>query len=227
MWWWKPKKSKPSAPLVKVRRSWSCRDADAARGGQGRLGQVPGLLRPVPGRAEHDEVVAVTDQRPQLRPRLAHASSRTWRAMLASSGEIGEPCGVPASDVGDHPALEHPGPQPSPQQLQHLPVNDPALDLGHQGVVVDLVEAALMSASSTHTAPLVGRLADGLEGLVGRSLRAEPEAAGRKSASKIGSRTIFAAAMTTRSRSVGMPSGRVSPGLPGLGMFTRRSGLGR
>src|ERR671918_801773 len=26
-----------------------------------------------------------------------HASSRTWRATLASNGEIGEPCGVPAS----------------------------------------------------------------------------------------------------------------------------------
>ena len=36
-----------------------------------------------------------------------------------------------------------------------------------------------------------------------------------------------AAAIATRSRTVGMPSGRVLPGLPGFGMWTRRSGLGR
>jgi len=34
----------------------------------------------------------------------------------------------------------------------------------------------------------------------------------------LGSRTIFAAVITTRSATVGIPSGRVSPGLPGLGM---------
>ena len=51
-----------------------------------------------------------------------------------------------------------------------------------------------------------------------------PKLTGEKSASKTGSKTIFAAAMITRSRIVGMPSGRNSPGLPGLGMCTRRNG---
>ena len=63
--------------------------------------------------------------------------------MLAISGETGEPCGVPASDVGDHPALEHPCPQPGPEQLDHLPVDYPAFDLGHESLVVDLVESSL------------------------------------------------------------------------------------
>ena len=52
-----------------------------------------------------------------------------------------------------------------------------------------------------------------------------PKLHGAKSASKIGSSTIFNAACTTRSRTVGMPSGRVLPS--GLGISTRRTGAGR
>ena len=47
----------------------------------------------------------------------------------------------------------------------------------------------------------------------------------RKSASKIGSRTSFAAICTTRSRTVGMPSGRVLPSA--FGMYRRRTACGR
>ncbi len=54
-----------------------------------------------------------------------------------------------------------------------------------------------------------------------------PKLDARKSASNTGSRTIFAAAITTRSRTVGIPSGRVWPGRPGLGICTRRNGWGR
>ena len=100
--------------------------------------------------------------------------------MLASNGEMGEPCGVPDSGVGDDPALEHPCSQPAPQQLQHLPVNDPALDLAHEGVVVDLVEACLDVGVEHPHRTLVGRLADGFEGLVGGTLRPEAEALGRE-----------------------------------------------
>ena len=59
--------------------------------------------------------------------------------------------------------------------------------------------------------------------LVGRN----PKLDGRKSASNTGSRTILAAVITTRSRTVGIPSGRVWPGRPGLGICTRRNGWGR
>ena len=44
---------------------------------------------------------------------------------------------------------------------------------------------------------------------------------------KIGSSTIFAAAITTLSATQGIPSGLNWPGLPGFGMYTRRNGLGR
>jgi hypothetical protein len=53
-----------------------------------------------------------------------------------------------------------------------------------------------------------------------------PNEHGRKSASKIGSSTIFTAACTIRSRTEGIDSGRRSS-LPGFGMNTRRAGNGR
>jgi hypothetical protein len=46
-----------------------------------------------------------------------------------------------------------------------------------------------------------------------------------KSASKIGSNTILAACWATRSRTVGIPNGRVPP--RGFGISTRRAGAGR
>ena len=46
-----------------------------------------------------------------------------------------------------------------------------------------------------------------------------------KSASKIGSITSFAAACTTRSRTVGIPSGRFVPS--GFGMYCRLTGRGQ
>jgi len=46
-----------------------------------------------------------------------------------------------------------------------------------------------------------------------------------KSASKIGSSTIRAACWATRSRTVGIPNGRVPP--CGFGISTRRAGAGR
>ena len=83
-----------------------------------------------------------------------------------------------------------------------------------------------MSASSTipgHRWLPHGRL----EGLLGGALRTEPEANREEIGFEDRLEHDFAAAMITRSPSAGMPSGRVSPGLPGLGMCTRRSGLGR
>jgi hypothetical protein len=59
-----------------------------------------------------------------------------------------------------------------------------------------------------------------------RPLRPKAEPARRKSASKIGSMTIFTAAWTIRSRIAGIDSGRRSCE-PGFGMNTRRAGNGR
>src|SRR5258707_1844698 len=53
-----------------------------------------------------------------------------------------------------------------------------------------------------------------------------PKLAGRKSASKTGSSTIFNAACTIRSRTGGIDNGLCSV-VPGLGMSTRRAGSGR
>jgi hypothetical protein len=52
-----------------------------------------------------------------------------------------------------------------------------------------------------------------------------PYETGKKSASKIGSSTSFTAAWATRSRTVGIPNGRLPP--PGFGMSTRLAGAGR
>ena len=40
----------------------------------------------------------------------------------------------------DHSTFEHTGSQPTTQQLQHLPVNNPAFDLTHESVMVDVVK---------------------------------------------------------------------------------------
>ncbi len=73
---------------------------------------------------------------------------------------------------------------------------------------------ALMSASSTHTAAPVGRQSDGVESLVSGALRPKAEALGRRSPPRrLVSRTIFAAAITTRSVTVGNAE---RPGFPRL-----------
>ena len=65
MRWWKPKKSKPSAPPPSstILVLSGCRSQPERC--QGRLGQVPGLFGSFPGGAEDDEVVAIADQHPQ------------------------------------------------------------------------------------------------------------------------------------------------------------------
>jgi len=62
--------------------------------------------------------------------------------MLASSGEIGEPCGVPASTCETTPPSNTPARSQLPQQLDHAPIRDAPLHLGDQRVVVDAVKGS-------------------------------------------------------------------------------------
>jgi hypothetical protein len=73
----------------------------------------------------------------------------------------------------------------------------------------------------------VGLDPHGIARLMGRALRAEPETGWQEVGLEHWLKTSLAAVITTRSRTVGIPSGRVLPGCPGLGMWTRRSGAGR
>jgi hypothetical protein len=72
-----------------------------------------------------------------------------------------------------------------------------------------LSKHALMSASSTHTRPWLAARRTASRASCADRFGRNPKLTGAKSASKIGSSTIFAAAITTRSAMVGMPSGRV------------------
>lgn len=119
--------------------------------------------------------------------------------MLAKGGETGEPCGVPASVSETTPPLEHPRSKPRPQQLNHLPVNNPAFDLGYESLVVDLGKAALdIGVEHPQRPRLAATRTTSRAWWVDRFGR-NPKLDGAKSASNTGSRTILAAAITTRS----------------------------
>jgi hypothetical protein len=108
----------------------------------------------------------------------------------------------------DHPALrraglgmeerlplEHPGPQPCPQQLQHAPIGDPFAHQLHQDLAVERVEeAADVGVDHPAVTPqhftLIAVSASCADRF-GRNLN--PNEQLRKSASKSGSKTSFAA----------------------------------
>jgi hypothetical protein len=81
-----------------------------------------------------------------------------------------------------------------------------------------------MSASKQNSCPLGNATRMASAASVALRLGRNPNEQGRKSASKIGSKTIFAACCATRSFTVGMPSGRIFP--VGFGISTRRTGFG-
>ena len=81
-----------------------------------------------------------------------------------------------------------------------------------------------MSASNTNLPPRGNATRITSKASVALRLGRNPKLHGRKSASKIGSRTSFAACCATRSRTVGIPNGRFRPS--GLGISTRRTGDG-
>ena len=147
--------------------------------------------------------------------------------MLASSGEIGEPCGVPDSMSVTTP----PSNTPARSQLRssfNIDRSDTRRSMSDMSAPWSISSKhALMSASSTHMRPWLTAWRIVPSASCAERLGRNPKLTGEKSASKIGSSTILVAAIATRSRTVGMPSGRVCPGLPGLGICTRRSGAGR
>ena len=100
---------------------------------------------------------------PVWRLALVSSSSRTLKAILQSNGEIGEPCGVPDETSEYDASFDDPGPQPTSQQLQHRPVRDPALDQGHECVLVDLVETAFDVGVEHPMRPCVRTLANDLK----------------------------------------------------------------
>ncbi len=75
-----------------------------------------------------------------------------------------------------------------------------------------------MSASSTQPRPPLAARRTASRAWAAERFGRKPKLDGAKSASNTGSSTIFVAAITTRSRTAGMPSGRVSPGRPGFGI---------
>jgi hypothetical protein len=73
--------------------------------------------------------------------------------------------------------IEHPGPQPRPQQLEHAPVRDPLADQLHQDLTVEHVKEAA-DVGVDHPPSAARHLAtDDLHRVVRRSLRAKPERA--------------------------------------------------
>ena len=82
-----------------------------------------------------------------------------------------------------------------------------------------------MSASKTNVLPSMKPILILSMASVADRLGRNPKLQGKKSDSKIGSRTIFAACWHTLSFTVGIPSGRLDPS--GFGISTRRTGAGR
>lgn len=141
--------------------------------------------------------------RPPLTPSsVAHTWSKTWSTMLASSGEIGEPCGVPAPTSETTPPPKPPNRccQSTPRCRRRVPTPDP--DWRPRGPPQG-PGGPIISDRTQRNSP-------------GRNQPQRPARA-RSSPNVI----------TTRSATVGMPSGRNQPPLPGLGDCTRRNHNGQ
>ena len=184
--------------------------------------QIEGRLGLGPGPAQDHGIVGIAHQR---------------AAACRGPGFV-EPVEVDVGQEGaDHPALRragdrlaghavrhHPCCEPLPDQLEHPPVGHPLPDVVQQPSMVEGVEEAPDVQLGDPQPPLDERAADDFERRGRAPLRPIAEGDGQKSASKIGSSTSFAACCATRSRTVGMPSGRTPPS--GFGMPRRRTGEG-
>src|ERR687891_2642317 len=106
-----------------------------------------------------------------------HASSRTWRAMLASNGEIGEPCGVPASVSDTTP----PSNIPARSQLRssfNICRSTTRRSTWPRRASWSMLSKHAFDIGVEHPVPApVGLDPDRLDGVMGRTLRPETEAA--------------------------------------------------
>ena len=191
-------------------RSASWPPSAQARARPARPSAAPARPRPAAGcRHITTRVVGVADQHP----------------VPASSPCPVEPVQVDvAQQRRDHPALRGAGHgrrdrarPPSPRRAASRaaasgrPVADPFLDRLHQLVVRNRLET-VGDVRLDHPPPAPpGLIDEHLQGIVRRAPRAGTRTStAAKSASKIGSSTIFSAACTIRSRTVGIDSGRCS-----------------
>jgi hypothetical protein len=144
--------------------------------------------------------------------------------MFDSNGEITPPCGAPLVVSLATPSSITPASSHFRHQLEHPPIRDSPRDELHQLVVLDAPEV-VADVGVEHvmaSRPPFGSVSSAIVALrFGR----KPYEHGRKSASKIGSSTSFAAICATRSRTVGMPSGLLFPSA--FGMYRRRTNVGR
>jgi hypothetical protein len=88
---------------------------------------------------------------------------------------MGEPCGVPDVVSVTTPPSNTPARSQQRSSFNICRVNDPAFDLRHEGVVVDVVKARFDGGVEHPQPPLADRLADRPEGVVCGTLRTEPE----------------------------------------------------
>ena len=167
--------------------------------------RAPGLrLRP----AHHHEIVGVADK--DTVPARLPVAVEPVQVDVAEQGRD-DPALRRAADLAPHRSLLHdPGTQERAQELEDVAVDDPLLHRLHQPLVRDRLEAIgdvrfdQPAPAPEHSSRISCRPSCAVR--LGR----KPKEHGWKSASKIGSITVFAAACTIRSRTVGIDSGRRS-----------------
>ena len=97
---------------------------------------------------------------------------------LLSSGESGDPCGVPSSLACHQPAVHDARFQVAPDQPEHPLVMHPSCDPCHQSVVLDSIEKRVEIKIDAPRRVISDELACPLDSLMLRAPRAKPEAVG-------------------------------------------------
>ena len=97
-----------------------------------------------------------------------------------SSGESGDPCGVPSSLTCTNPPCHDARFQVAPDQPEHPLVMDPSSDPGHQSVVLNAIEKRVEIKIDAPRRIISDELACPLNRIMRRAPRAKPEAMGMK-----------------------------------------------